>query len=287
MNRIGKWILPAALALPVTIVFWDQVVLGIQLMFGGAVLAFLVDPIAQKLSERMQRKTAVLISVVLVLGFVTLTATMILPPMINQLMEIIGSVAGLSYWAKQIGGLLSARAQAMGFSAVDWTQMDFSAVMPSVNTLLSDAANFAGSLFGVIGRASMAVMLGIYYLLDKDNILLTLELMVPSNARGLALRMAGEAGYALRAYLRGQFTVSVIVGMTAFVGLMFTGVRSPLALGAIVGVLNMIPYFGPIIGGVPVVLTALTQDIFKVLTTMSVLFIVQQIDEIGRAYSSH
>ena len=82
----------------------------------------------------------------------------------------------------------------------------------------------------------------------------------------------------LRAYLRGQALVALLVGALAALGLWIAGVRSPLALGGIVGLFNLIPYFGPLLGGVPVVLTALAQSPWTVLFSLIVLFLVQQLD---------
>ena len=275
---MGKWMMSLLLVAGLVFAFWDQVVLGFQLVLGGGVLAFLLAPIVRKIETFISRKWAVLSSVIMALCIVVLLVVMVLPPMVKQLTDLIGSMAVLSHWAGQMAQRLSQYGQSIGFSALDFAHFDYLSVMPGMNTMIGDAVGFAGSLIGAAGQAMMSLMLGIYFMLDKESILLTMELMVPLRIRGIVLRMAGEAGRGLYAYLRGQLLVSLIVGSLAFVGFMITGIRSPLALGAMVGALNMIPYFGPIIGGVPVVLAALTQDVFKVMTTVSVLFVVQQLD---------
>ena len=61
---------------------------------------------------------------------------------------------------------------------------------------------------------------------------------------------------------------------------MIVGVRSFLALGLITGIFNMIPYFGPILGAIPAVLTALTQSPLTALFTAAALLAVQQLDSI-------
>jgi predicted PurR-regulated permease PerM len=59
---------------------------------------------------------------------------------------------------------------------------------------------------------------------------------------------------------------------------MLAGVRSFLPLGLIVGVFNMIPYFGPLLGAIPALIMALPQGIGTVLLAALALFTVQQLD---------
>ena len=56
------------------------------------------------------------------------------------------------------------------------------------------------------------------------------------------------------------------------------GVRSALVLGVIVGMLNMIPYFGPVIGAIPAILIALGSGWHTAVYAVLVLWLVQQID---------
>ena len=72
--------------------------------------------------------------------------------------------------------------------------------------------------------------------------------------------------------------MGTVLGALAAVGLALIGLRSALVLGVIVGVLNMIPYFGPVLGGIPAVLAALGGGWKKAALTVFVLWAVQQAD---------
>jgi predicted PurR-regulated permease PerM len=162
--------------------------------------------------------------------------------------------------------------------AGDAGALDLTALTGRMGDIVNSTAQLASSLADGTMKLTLGTMRGVYFLLDWENLLLQAELLIPSRARPLVLRMAGEAGRGLRAYLRGQLTISLIVGALAAAGLALIGVRSPLALGVIVGMLNMVPYFGPILGGIPAVLAALSQDMILALMAAAVLFVVQQID---------
>lgn len=98
----------------------------------------------------------------------------------------------------------------------------------------------------------------------------------------------GEAGYdchILRemrretaGYLRGQLMVSAVVGGLTALGLMFCGVPAWLLLGVIMGVLELIPYVGPFLGGVLVALFSLPGGLARTLWALGVVIVVQQLE---------
>lgn len=80
-------------------------------------------------------------------------------------------------------------------------------------------------------------------------------------------------------FIYGKFLDSLIIGMIAFVGLGLMKIEYFPLLAAFILITNMIPYFGPFIGGIPAVLVALiTGDLLTALSTMLFVFVLQQFD---------
>lgn len=277
-NKIPKWVMVLIGALAVCIAFYPQVRLAVSMTLGGVAIAFVLRPLAERLSRHMSDGLAALLSVAIAFLLLAAIALLFVPTMIVQLLDLASHFGEIAQWAQGLVAQLSEKLVSMGLGAIAPGELDLTNVAGDVGGIARDTAQWAGSLVGSVGNVGLSVMLGIYFLLDWDGLMLQAELVVPIKARPIVLRMAGEAARGLRGYLRGQMTVSLMVGALATVGLMAIGVRSALALGVMVGLLNMIPYFGPILGGVPVVLTALTQDVIVALMAISVLFVVQQID---------
>ena len=115
-------------------------------------------------------------------------------------------------------------------------------------------------------------------LIDRRQLLLRLELLIPLRLRGMAVRMGAAAQREVRVYLRAQATVSLAVGALSAFGLWLAGVRSALALGLLTGIFNLIPYLGPVLGAVPTMIAALTSGWQTALFAAIVLIIVQQLD---------
>ena len=126
-------------------------------------------------------------------------------------------------------------------------------------------------------RLSLTVVLATSSSATGTRLLLRLELL-PQAWRATAVRMGNAVARELRLYLQGQLMIAGAVAVLAAVALAIVGVRSALVLGGLVGLLNMIPYFGPFIGGVPAVLIALGDGWQKAALTVVALTVVQQLD---------
>ena len=101
---------------------------------------------------------------------------------------------------------------------------------------------------------------------------------MPARWRAMAVRGGNMLLRELRLYLKGQATIALAVGILAALGLLFIGVPGAPLLGLLVGALNVIPYLGPFLGGVPAVASALSVGWQRAVMTLIVLLSVQQID---------
>ena len=147
-----------------------------------------------------------------------------------------------------------------------------------LSSLAGGTLSVAGSVADFSCLVSLMFVLGYFFLCDRDRLLIRMELLVPRAVRPTAVCMGNAVCRELRLYLRGQGLIALAVGALAALGLALIGLRSALVLGVIVGVLNMIPYFGPVLGGIPAVLAALGGGWKKAALTVFVLWAVQQAD---------
>lgn len=248
-----------------------------RLILGGTAMAFLLKPLAERLEGALSRPVAALASLLLVLGAVAGLMWLFLPLIVReatQLLEALPrSAARLSDWAGNASAWIERRLP--GARLPDFPMDRLSALAGDV---AAGALAFAGGAAEALSRLSMMGMLCYFFLCDRDNLLLRLELLTPQSTRCAAVRMGGAVARALRMYLRGQLLVALAVGLLTALGLAVIGVRSSAVLGIIVGILNMVPYFGPFIGGAPAVLIALSDGWQKALVCLGVLMLVQQLD---------
>lgn len=99
-----------------------------------------------------------------------------------------------------------------------------------------------------------------YFLRDFNFIRNNLKDLVPSSQRQQLFLLLKEMDITLGEYFRGILLISFMLGSMNFVGLTILGVDFALVLGIIIGITNIIPYFGPLIGSIPAVLVALLES---------------------------
>ncbi|MBR2698901.1 MAG: AI-2E family transporter [Clostridia bacterium] len=247
------------------------------LCLGGAVMAFLLEPLASRLEKLLSRGAASVAALLIVLAAAAGLLWLFLPAVVReaaQLMEALPrSVARLSDWAQA----LSDRA-ARHLPGLNLPELPLNRLTDLLTGMLAGTLALAGYAADILSRLSMMAMLCVFFLCDRDRLLLRLELLTPRSARCTAVRMGGAVAREVRMYLQGQLLVALAVGVLAALGLVLIGVRSAAVLGGIVGILNMVPYFGPFIGGVPAVLIALGDGWQKAALCVGVLTLVQQLD---------
>lgn len=272
MLRIG---LPAALI--ALAAFFMRRLLGeaLTLILGAAAVAFLLEPLTRVYERRLARPRAALAAMGTVLGALAAAIWLLLPSLIQE----------ATLLARQLPESLKQVQSALA-SASAWLEAQLPGVrLPEPQLDSAMLSSLAGGTLSVAGGVadfsclvSLMFVLGYFFLCDRDRLLIRMELLVPRAVRPTAVRMGNAVCRELRLYLRGQGLIALAVGALAAVGLALIGLRSALVLGVIVGVLNMIPYFGPVLGGIPAVLAALGGGWKKAALTVFVLWAVQQAD---------
>ncbi len=247
------------------------------LALGAAALGFAVSPLEKRLEARLPRPVA---SLAALLGALTALAgglCLVLPALLSELSDLARTLPDLVRTASD--GLGQARFWLEErLPGVALPELGLASLQGQIAALAGGTISFAANLAELAGRLSMMVVLAYFFLKERDALLLRLELLLPASIRAAALRTAAAASRELRLYLCGQLMIAGAVALLAVAALTIVGVRSALVLGLLVGLLNMIPYFGPFIGGIPAVLVALSDGWQKAALTVAALTVVQQLD---------
>ena len=112
---------------------------------------------------------------------------------------------------------------------------------------------FSGLVFGII--------FSIYFMLDGDNIIDFWKriylLLAGEKAMNMITELGRDANRAFSGYIRGQFIDALLVGVLSSIALFIAGVPYAVVIGVLIGIGNMIPYVGPIVGYVAVAVICL------------------------------
>ncbi len=131
-----------------------------------------------------------------------------------------------------------------------------------------------------LGYLLFAPVLAFYMLRDRRRLFAYLTRLIPSRVRKPVLRVALAVRDAMAAYVHGQLTVSAITGTLTALGLLVIGLPAWLALGLVMAVCNLIPYFGPWLGMIPIALFSVTKGFPTFLGGIAVVLLAQQIENL-------
>ena len=251
--------------------------LGMQLL-AAALLMLLALPLCRHLERRMPGGVAAAVSLAMLLAAAVLVLMLLVPPVVGQIHTLMASLPGL---VENMKGHLTRFTGWMEGRGIDLTVMRdglFGRITEAAGGLVTRAMGIATSLIGNLSKVLLSPLMAFYLLRDRRRIAGWLTLLLPVQHRARGVRAAREMKRESAAFFRGQLVLSLAVGGMTAVGLMLTGTPGWLLLGVLMGVLELMPYIGPVIAGVPAVLLALQGGWVRAVWTVAVLVMIQEIE---------
>src|SRR3989338_1092056 len=131
------------------------------------------------------------------------------------------------------------------------------------NLLISGSASFVDALskfFGGLVLTLSVFVLSFYLTIDRDGVEKLLRELSPANYEEKILEVYFRVRKKIGQWLHGQILLSLSVGLSVFLGLCLMGVKYSLVLGILAGILEIVPFVGPIVSGGLAFFIALSQS---------------------------
>ncbi len=217
----------------------------------GAAIAYFLDPIADRLERAGLSRifaTAV-ISAVMVLCFVV-TMLLIVPALLSQIRQAIDAAPGLidrlQTWISTSFPRFSGEEQLLR-NALSSLEGSIADIGPNIaNQLLSSSLAVVDFLILMV----VAPVVAFYLLLDWDRMIAKIDSLLPRHHAMTIREIFDEIDGVLSGFVRGQFTVCMILGSFYAVALSIVGLPFGFLVGMVAGFLSFIPYVGSMTGGV-------------------------------------
>ncbi|MCE8001750.1 AI-2E family transporter [Billgrantia ethanolica] len=277
------WVLIGAVAM-----VWLLFQLETMLMpfIAGIILAYLTDPLANRLQRLGMSRTLAVCGVFLIMTLVLVVALLVLIPLLVQQLRQFGQmVPGIFEWVETV---LAPQIQG-------WTGLDMAAGLDDVQQTMAehwqDAGGYLAQFLGQVGRSGAAFLAWVtyfalipvvtfYLLLDWERLLINLRSMVPRRLEPDAVRLSQRCDEVLSAFLRGQLMVMLTLGAIYALGLTLMGLRFGLLIGMLAGLASIVPFLGFIVGISVALIVALFQfDSWLALLGVVVVFSIGQVIE--------
>lgn len=238
------------------------------------VLASAMDPLVDWLYRKAKfpRGLSVMLVYIIFIGVIGTIIYFVIPPMVAQFQELANRLADFR------GDLAF---QTSSFAKV----LDELGITEGLSSLGQSFSKFAGNIFqttlGVFSGLiqAVAVLAISFYLISSEHGMKNfVKSLVPFKHQAYSIRLTGKIQDKISRWLLGQLVLSGFIFALTFLGLSILGVKSALPLALLAGLLEIVPYLGPIISAIPAVFVALVQSPPLALFVLGLYIIVQQVE---------
>ena len=160
-----------------------------------------------------------------------------------------------------------------------WIQ---STVMPYVTNIVSGVGSSVWKVLMFLYNLLIGIIVAVYLLASRkkfarQSVLLVRSALKPKWA-DMVLEEVAFVDRMFGGFIDGKIVDSAIIGVLCYIGCLVFKFPNPLLIAAIVGITNVIPFFGPFIGAVPATLLILIESPIKAVWFVVFVFVLQQLD---------
>lgn len=242
-------------------------------VFISLVITYLLHPIVEFLHRKgLPRTLAILIIYIIFFGGVGIGIIKGAPYLLQQFKDFSAQIPKLNhFYEENINRVYHVTPEAF--------HRHFNGLLLSVERWANGITeSVIGSLKGFFQSFFVIVtipLLVFYFLKDITKIKKGLWELTPTRWRDSGRAIMHEIDISLGNYIRGQLYVALLLACLGSLGLWVIKVPYPLLLGIFIGITDIIPYFGPIIGAVPALLIASTVSIKAAIFVIVLIFVLQ------------
>lgn len=264
----------------------------------GLLIALVLSPIIKRLITllnktcrikdlRICKAAALIITYMVVLGILAICVLYIMPQIVISVTELVNKLPELYTVTYDFFNNLQER----------FPNLDVSELQKMVDEILPEVVNnlkrLATDLVPAVYNVSMgiisgvlnliiAIIVSVYMLVDSKHLVHSMHKVicgfVPVRFINVTLDVLSECNRIFTSFITGKAVDSTIIGILCFILMNIFNMQYSLLISVIVGITNMIPYFGPFIGAVPGILIFLIISPLKALGFALLILVLQQFD---------
>lgn len=287
--------------------FWNNLIFILQPITIGLVLAYLLNPVMkfmeryllkwlcpliknEERGKKTARGVAIAGALLFLTGILVLFISVVVPSVVNSIHNMVlafpEEVNSLMAWVNnltegnpQIASIISS-AIANGSKFVE--NFMETEILPQAQLFLTSITS--GVIYGVklLTNILVGIIVSIYVMASQETFAgqakkIIYALLKPENAN-IVIETVRKSNGIFGGFISGKILDSAIIGVIAYFVLVFMKMPDTILLAVIIGVTNVIPFFGPFIGAVPCFIIVVLQNPMQGVSFLIFIFILQQVD---------
>ena len=261
-------------------------------VIAALVLAYILDPLVNAVERlRFPRWLAVLSVYIVLAGLIALLVALFAPSLYDQGAQLI------SLLQEDRPGTTNPLVELPLLKDIHVVLMDLDARIPVLD-LANEYVNFMdmvvehlvelpktimqnySTIIGAVSYVGMIPLICFFLLLDKVRFRKGILSLIPNRYFELTIILIGKIDETVGNFMRAMLFEVLAVALMVFVALSILNVPYAILIGVVAGVANIIPYFGPFIGGCVAVLSSLIagQPTIMILWVALAMYLVQLVD---------
>lgn len=246
----------------------------------GISISYILDPFVILLVKKGFKRTVAvsLIYFVLIASFI-IGLVYILPVIVFELNNLINAIPEYTLKTEQLIKTLKLNyKEILPIGIQEAIDNTIYTLENKIIKLLQNVVNKIMWLFTRLFSMILGPVLGFYILKDIDKIRQNIITFLPAKNRQKFFYWFKKIDMTLGHYIRSQLIISCIISVLTTIALYILKVDFALIIGILAGVTNIIPYFGPIIGGLPAVFIALLKYPQKIVWIVLSILLIQEVE---------
>ncbi len=279
---------------------WDVLKQGISLLspfIWGFVFAYILSrpmkhiedkwlSFMDKYNKPKLKRTVSVISVILIaLLVISALVSILIPQLIKSIRQLVDNIpyysATLEVFAKEWMHRLSISDDVLNSIIQSWDDY-FGELVRLISEWAPAVFDFSKRLTISVANAIIGIVIAVYLLFSRERFFAQLKkflsAVISPEKLNAATELAHSSNQVFSDFITGKLIDSLIIGILCFIGCCILRIPYALLISVIIGVTNVIPFFGPIIGAVPCAFIVLIVDPKKALWFIIFIIALQQFD---------
>lgn len=293
--------------------YWQKIMGILQPIIMGFIVAYLLNPVMsfleshlirylkprvkdERKAKKMSRSLGTIGAIAFFLLIIFLLLYMMIPELIksiqNMMVNLPAELKEFDNWMRGVMAEDSQMREWLGILGIDISsaggyveKLFRTQILPQINTYLTYVASITNGVINAVRllfNFAIGLVIAIYLLTSKETFIgqgkKIVYALLPPRFGNIVIHTMRVSDQMFGGFISGKILDSAIIGVICYVGLVILKVPYSLLVAVIVGVTNVIPFFGPFIGAVPSVILIALADPIKGLYFIIFVVVLQQVD---------